>query len=83
MGLVGEAKVTPERCFNVYGDVSYLNVRMSNFFKGTIKENILFFHEYNPIRYQRVIHAIGLHMDYFENFDQTILLENAKNIPIT
>lgn len=82
LSLMSESKISNDGIMNIRGEMSYLNVRMSNFVLGTIKNNIILNGKYDPVRFKKIISKLKINLSRLKGEEYFEILEGAKNISI-
>jgi ABC-type transport system involved in cytochrome bd biosynthesis fused ATPase/permease subunit len=62
--------------------MSYLNVRMSNFLMGTVKNNIILDSKFDQARFNRIVKKLNINLSRLKGEEYFEILEGAKNISI-
>ena len=82
LSLMSESKISNEGTMDLKGGISYLNVRMSNFVLGTIKNNIVLDGVFNPTRFKNILKKLKIDLSRFKGEEYFEIMEGAKNISI-
>lgn len=80
LSLMNESKLSNNGVMKIKGSISYLNVRMQNFFIGSVKRNIILNAEYNKSRFSHVIRMLNINLKSLKGQEYFRILERGKNL---
>lgn len=80
LSIMSEGRLSNNGVMKIKGSISYLNIRMKNFFNGTVRRNIILNSEYDKGRFRHVVRMLNINFNNLEGKEFFRITEGAKNL---